>query len=347
FEESCAVVLGENIGTTVTAWLASLGANVNAKRAARAHFMFNILGVIWMLIAFYAFTKGVVWLGEHLPETFRTKKHTSDMGFNLAIFHSLFNLANILLLVGFVPLIAKIVTKWVKEPTGEGGGRARLKYISQDFVDVGELNLPEAQKAVREMAIVNKEMITDFMQVLDSPATDLETRVTKAGRLEDDTDLMMHDITEYLIRCSTNELSDTHAATITSMIRIVAEFEEISDCEFRLVKLMERKVQKQHDMNPEVISALRDHAKVVSEFIDFYSSKLFQPISAADLKEANRLENAIDEQRRLINRAAMKRMQEAGDIKAEMLNVDLSNQLEKIGNHALNVIETAHEMSQH
>jgi phosphate:Na+ symporter len=158
---------------------------------------------------------------------------------------------------------------------------------------------------------------------------------------------MMHDITEYLIRCSTNELSDTHAATITSMIRIVAEFEEISDCEFRLVKLMERKVQKQHDMNPEVISALRDHAKVVSEFIDFYSSKLFQPISAADLKEANRLENAIDEQRRLINRAAMKRMQEAGDIKAEMLNVDLSNQLEKIGNHALNVIETAHEMSQH
>ena len=196
------------------------------------------------------------------------------------------------------------------------------------------------------MASVNKEMIDDFIQVLESPATDLAARVAKADQLEDDTDVMMHDITDYLIRCSTNELSDSHASMITSMIRIVAECEEISDCEYRLMKLMERKVEKQHDMNTDVISALQKHAQSVSEFIEFYSSRLFKQITAADLKEANRLENAIDNQRRLINRSAMTRMQDGGDIKAEMLNVDLSNQLEKIGNHALNVMETSHEMSQ-
>lgn len=346
FQESAAVVLGENIGTTVTAWLASLGANVNAKRAARAHFMFNVLGVIWMLIAFIPFTAGVVWLGEHLPESFRMAKHQSDIGFNLAIFHSLFNLTNIVLLIGFVPLIAKIVTRWVKDDPGSAGERTRLQYISQQFVDVGELNLPEAQKAVQEMASVNKEMIQGLLNILDNPSVDLEARVARSSQLEDDSDLMMHDITDYLVRCSTNELSDAHAALITGMLRIVAEFEEISDCEFRVVKLMERKVNKQHDMDPEVIAGLREHAKAVAAFIDFYSERLFHPITASDLKQANKLENEIDELRKTLNRGAMGRMQNGGDIKAEMLNVDLSNQLEKIGNHALNVMETAHEMGQ-
>lgn len=346
FEESAAVVLGENIGTTITAWLASLGANVNAKRAARAHFMFNVIGVVWVLIVFYFFSKGVIWLGEQLPESFRAAGHESDIGFNLAIFHSLFNLVNIVLLVGFVPLIATIVTRWVKDVPGEAGKRPRLKYISQRFVDVGELNLPEAEKAVREMAGVNKEMIQDFLKMLDEPSLNLEARVAHAAQLEDDTDFMMHDITEYLIRCSTSELSDSHAHAITGIIRVVTEFEEIADCEFRLMKLLERKVHKQHAMDPEVMSSFRDHAKAVEEFIDFYSLRLFRPITAADLKQANKLENAIDAHRRQLNRRAMARMQAGGDIKAEMLNVDVSNQLEKIGNHALNVIEAAHEMSQ-
>ena len=157
---------------------------------------------------------------------------------------------------------------------------------------------------------------------------------------------MMHDITDYLVRCSTNELSDSHSARITGMLRIVSEFEEISDCEFRLVKLKERKVTKGHAMDAEVMNGLKAHTKAVDEFITFCLEHLFKPISAADIKKATNLENAIDEHRRTFNHAAMLRMQsEAGDVKAEMLNIDLSNQLEKIGNHALNVIETAHEMS--
>ncbi len=346
FEESAAIVLGENIGTTVTAWLASLGANTNAKRAARAHFMFNVLGVIWMLAVFYAFTKGVTWLGEQLPESFRMAKHKSDIGFDLAIFHTSFNLLNILLLIGFVPLIAKIVTKWVKDSDDTAsGGRQRLKFISQRFVDVGELNLPEAENAVKEMGKVNQEMLGVFSEMLDNPSAELDARVAKVSQLEDDSDLMMHDITDYLVRCSTNELSDEHANYITGMLRIVSEFEEISDCEYRLVKLMERKVEKQHDINPDVINGLRKHEAAVAEFLSFYTNRLFQQISAADIKQANRLEDSIDELRQSFNKAAMNRMQGEGDIKAEMLNIDISNQFEKIGNHALNVMETAHDMS--
>ena len=346
FDESCAIVLGENIGTTVTAWLASLGANTSAKRAARAHFVFNVLGVIWMLIVFYAFTGGVEWLGEHLPKSFRSE-HASDIGFNLAIFHTSFNLLNILFLIGFVPLIAKVVTKWVKETDDGTGGRQRLKYISQNFVDVGELNLPEAENEVREMGKVNREMMDTFMQVLDNPTSELESRVEKLAQQEDDCDVMMHGITEYLVRCSTNELSDAYASNITGMLRIVAEFEEISDCQYHLVKLMQRKVEKGQDLSSEIIGGLREHAATVSEFIDFNLKNLFESISATDIKEANKLENLVDEHRQKFNKAAMMRMQDKGDIKAEMLNIDMSNQLEKMGNHALNVMEAAHEMSGH
>ena len=117
FHESAAIVLGENIGTTVTAWLASIGTSANAKRAARAHFLFNVIGVCWMLVIFYAFSQFVVWLSGHLPETFRTKNHNAEIGFQLAIFHSLFNFTNILLLAGFTTQIAKLVTRLVKEPS--------------------------------------------------------------------------------------------------------------------------------------------------------------------------------------------------------------------------------------
>ena len=204
--------------------------------------------------------------------------------------------------------------------------------------------MPEAEKAVSEMATLNQEMIAGFTSMLEKPEGDHEATVAKAAKQEDDSDVMMHDITDYLVRCSTNELSDAHSAKITGMLRVVAEFEEISDCEFRLVKLMERKFQKGHALDPEVIQGLKDHTKAVSRFIDFYSERLFSPISATDIKDANNLENEIDAHRRKFNHAAMTRMQNQGDIKAEMLNIDLSNQLEKIGNHALNVMETAHEM---
>lgn len=198
FEESAAIVLGENIGTTVTAWLASLGANLNARRAARAHFMFNILGVLWMLLVFYWFTAFVQNLGDHLPQSFRTEKHETDMGFDLAIFHSLFNALNIILLIGFVPIIANIVTRWVKS-RGPESEAPRLKFITQNMLDLGELNLPEAENATRELAGHTKRMFAGFARVFSNPGEDLSKEVVRLKEMEDEADVLTHDITEYLV----------------------------------------------------------------------------------------------------------------------------------------------------
>ena len=340
FEESCAIVLGENIGTTVTAYLASLGANTNAKRAARAHFTFNILGVIWMLAAFYAFTPMVESIGNSLPDSFRTEKHATPIGFNLAIFHSTFNFINICLLIGFVPLIAKFVKKWVKDEDDESN--PRLHFITQNLMKVGEMNFPEAQSAVEGMADITLEMYDDFENMFSDRTIDLTPAVEKSKDLENTTDQCMADITQYLVRLSSAELSHRNANDVSSMIRIVSELEEASDCVHRLVMLTDRRNRKGHSpFSDETTLELKRFTQLVGEFLTFTRSNITPPISLNILKEAEEFESNADEMRRNLNKASLSRMQEDGDLKREMLQIDINNQLEKIANHCLNVIQSA------
>ncbi|MFT5407364.1 MAG: phosphate:Na+ symporter [Verrucomicrobiales bacterium] len=346
FEESCAIVLGENIGTTITAWLAALGANINAKRAARAHFLFNVIGTLWILLVFGMFTKMVLSMGDMLPDWFRppTIKAASENidPFDLALFHTLFNLLNICLLIGFVPLIAKIVTKWVKRGAGDSGDDDRLTYITQGLVDVGELNLPEAEKAVQSMAGLTRDMHAGFIDIFNQPDKDLSSTVKELKKMEDHADEMMHDITDYLIRCSSAQLSGRNAEAVSKMMRIVPELEEISDCIYRLIKLTERKYSKGRVIDGPALDGIQKLSEKVGEFIAFYCDRIGRTVSLSDLETANKIEDSIDALRKSYNKAATSRMQEGGDIKREMLNIDLNNQLEKIGNHALNIIETSH-----
>ena len=160
----------------------------------------------------------VDWLGDHLPDSFRTEKHTSDVGFKLAIFHSLFNLMNICLLIAFVPQIARLVTKWVKEPEpSEEESSPRLRFISSSMVDIGELNIPEAEKATLELAGITKEMFEGYLAVFNDPNTDLSAEVKRLKALEDDADVLTHDITEYLVRTSAANLSAENARSVGRM----------------------------------------------------------------------------------------------------------------------------------
>ena len=339
FQESCAIVLGENIGTTVTAYLASLGANTNAKRAARAHFTFNIIGVIWMLLAFYAFTPMVESIGSSLPDSFRTEKHSTPIGFNLAIFHSLFNLLNICLLIAFVPWIAKFVKKWVKDDKTDSG--SRLQFISQNLVKVGEMNLPEVQKAVGGMADITLNMYEDFEKIFSDRTADLTAAVEKSKNLENDTDQCMADITQYLIKLSSAQLSGRNADEVSSMIRTVSELEEASDCVHRLVMLTDRRNRKGHSpFSDEITIEIKKFTSLVGEFLVFTRNNLTEQTSEDLLKKANEFESSVDSMRRTLNKSCLARMQKDGDLKREMLQIDINNQLDKISNHCLNVIQS-------
>ncbi len=341
FEESAAIVLGENIGTTVTAWLASVGANTNARRAARAHFLFNVIGVLWIMLVFTWFAEGIDWLSSHLPASLRTANHSSDIGFSLAIFHTAFNLANILLLIGFVPLIEKTVVRWIPD-TESAKKRARLKFISQNMLNLGELNIPEAEKAMQELSGITREMFDGFVKVFQHPDKDLSTKVQALKDLEDDADILTHDITEYLVRCSSAELSVKNAQTVASMLRIASELEEVCDAIYRLVKLTQRKYDKKRAFTDSITANIHKHSKVVSDLIEVYGKRMGQDFIESDLLKATELEEKSNRYRKKFNKAAMKQMQKDVPVQTGMLSIEMNNHLEQIADNALHVVQTAY-----
>lgn len=348
FEESAAIVLGENIGTTVTAWLASIGTSVNAKRAARAHFFFNVIGVCWMLAAFYPFTQAVQWLGEHLPESFRGKDHSAAIGFHLAIFHSLFNFTNILVLVPFVNQLAALVTRLVKETGSTPATSHRLRFISGGMVDLGELNIPEAENSTRDLAGITREMFLGYLEIFKNPDLDLSEEVKRLKALEDAADVLTHDITEYLVRTSAAEISQDNARSVTRMLRIVSELEEISDAIYRLLQITQRKYTKGRAFGDEANANVIAFADKILELIDLYSDVLATGATEAKLRQAEAIEQTTDKLRKQYNKRAVKRMTETPDaVKTEMITIDMNNQFELIANYGLNVVQSAYYLLKH
>lgn len=341
FQCSAAIVLGENIGTTVTAWLASLGANTSAKRAARAHFTFNVIGVIWCLVLFYPFTNLVWAVVDDLPQALRSANNTmsqSEIAFATAIFHSAFNLANIFLLIWFVPQIEKIVTWWVKD--GKTAETNKLRYIGSSLVDIGELSLAEADGAIKKMAVLTSDMFDGMIEVFNRPKEDLSARVAEIKQMEDTCDTMLHDITSYLIQCSTHEIGTGNATRITSMLRIVAEFEEATDRIYRMVKVIQRKYEKGRDFTDQQHQELVNSGTQVRMLLDVAKNSL-HGLDGTTYERAHEIENSVDRMRKRNNKAAAKRMQEGAVIQTEMIFIDLNNHMEAVSNHLLNVIQAS------
>ena len=339
FQNSAAIVLGENIGTTVTAWLASTGANANAKRAARAHFTFNVIGILWCLALYYPFTNLVWWVANHLPDSLRSADPamaTSEIAFATAIFHSTFNLANILALVWFVPKIENLVMWWVKD--GTNGAHPQLRYIGSNLVDIGELSLAEADEASRRMGELTSEMFDGMVDVLERPQEDLSERVVALKAMEDQCDEMLHDITSYLIQCSTHEIGAGNAMRITSMLRIVAEFEEATDRIYRMVKVVQRKYHKGRDFSPVQHKELANIAAQVRHLLNASRNSL-AGYDGTLYERAHEIEDRVDRQRKRNNKSAAKRMQDGAVVQTEMIFIDLNNHMEAVANHLLNVVQ--------
>ncbi|BDS04986.1 hypothetical protein NT6N_00260 [Oceaniferula spumae] len=352
FYISAAVVLGENIGTTVTAWLASIGTSVNAKRAARAHFLFNVVGTIWAVALFWLLIPFIWSLVDYFPKELveiKTKKGEPGnpltvVAFAVALFHTLFNLMNILLLIWFVPQIANIVQKWVKDPAASSKPEQHhLRYISQTLVDLGELNIAEAENAIRKMSKQCVKMFNGFIDVFEHPKDDMSSQVVALKMIEDEADVMMQEITEYLVRCSSKDIGTHNATRIAGMLRITQELEECVDCIYRLVKLNERRYKKGRQFSTDQVESLREYAGNTARFIQFTDSQLLSDITREQMDKAMAMVNTSTTMRKKFNKSAMKRMTD-GDVRLEMINIDMNNHFEAVANHALHVVQASKSM---
>jgi phosphate:Na+ symporter len=372
FEIAAAIVLGENIGTTVTAWLASLGANINAKRAARAHFIFNIAGVCWMLLLFYPFidmldqimpgaiymedvtqTEAITYLSENdfkgepsEDDLAKARKAIVDKNIplHLSLFHTLFNLANIALLIGFTPHLGRLVERLVKPKTHDGnapkpGSLAALHYEGSGVLPkTGELNLALVEAEINRLAAITRYMFEGFVEVFESPDSDKSNLIKELKELEEKCDKLTFEITQTLIYCTTESLAGERALRVTSLLRVAGELEDIGDCCHRLVQLAHRKYRKNRVLPQETLREIKVFSEQILDFMELYQTHL-KDGSIPDIKKAELIENRIDASRKSLRKNAVKRMQDNENLKAEMIYIDILNEMESIGNDALNVVQ--------
>ncbi len=325
-------ILGENVGTTITANLAALNGNVAAKRAARVHFVFNIIGVVWAIALFAPFSRFIDFLvpGEVTDPT--------ALPLHMAAFHSMFNLCNTALLIGFVAQLARLAERLVRETAAPT--RDHMDYESPLVPATGELNLAEAERDVQRMGDITRELVTGFTGLFETAPPDLDARMQELKELEKESDRRALAATQYLLRCAAGGLSEETMARVTSMLRVVAELEDICDRGYRLVLLAERKHRKRRQLPAVVNLQVRDFSRLLLQFMDFYASRLTQGVAVTDMETAYQLENMIDDFRKSLRKESVGRMRQSGDsVKAEMLYIDMLNNMESIGNHSLNILQ--------
>jgi len=335
FPTAAAIILGENVGTTITANIAALGANTNAKRAALAHFFFNIIGVTWAIIFFVPLTGMADWIMPGDP------LEPGNIPLHMAAFHTGFNLLNTTILIGFVPLLARVVVKIIPPRPSEGGAASEhVDYDAAFLPQTGEINLAEAEKDVLELNRLTRELVAGFAEVYAHPNEQLGTRVSELKEMEKESDRLTVATNEYLLRCSARQVSDGTMAKISALLRVTAELEDMCDRGYRLVLLAERRYRKKRTFTPEIDHTVQQFSDVVVRFVEFTAECIRRGVKTSDMETAIQLENHIDEFRKSLRKESIKRIRVNGEtVKSEILYLDILNNMEAIGNHSLNVIQ--------
>lgn len=339
FDVGAAMILGENIGTTITAELASLIGNVHAKRSARIHSMFNIVGVTWMVFLMPFFLSGITSVMNIDPV-----QNGEDATIGLAAFHTVFNATNVLLTIGFVPWLVKLAIYTVPSK-GEDDEVFKLEYISSGLTNTPELSLLEAKKEVHKFGKLTLKMSHKAKELLN--ATDLKDRtrlIKKIAKYEDITDRMETEIANYLSKISADDLSLKASAELRSMMSIINDLERIGDIYFEISKALERKNEDKIWFHQKQRDNLNKLFSLVDEAMEIMIGNL--NIEQDDVNEstANLKESEINNFRNKLRRSHLKSIeQKEYNIRAGMVYSNLFSSLERVGDHVINVTEALTE----
>jgi phosphate:Na+ symporter len=338
FETSAALVLGQNVGTTVTAYLASLGTTVNARRTARAHFLFNVAGVVWVAFIFKYFTNFILKIAPW------DSSIQTNLPLNLSLFHTIFNIINTLIFLPFINQFAKLVEKLVKPKPADMRKEYKLQYISTGLQDTAHLNILEARKETTKMAEITNEMFELFLSAYKNPDKKMDSKVTKIKELEDLTDQMQIEITGYLVSLAKENLTEQNAKNLHAMIRIVNELESIGDSCYKLSLIAQKKYNKKMKFHEKAAYEFDDFVELITELMGIYKEKMDEHLERRLLELAYKLENRINNLRDNLKKSVQYRLQAEGNVKSELLYLDLLKHLEHIGDNSLNIAQALRQV---
>lgn len=343
--QGIALVMGENIGTTVTSNIAALTANTSARRAAFAHMFFNLFGVMWMLFVFRPFVNmvcGIVGFDETLTNTDPGfMENAAKLSFVLAAFHTMFNVINTGILIWFIPQIEKLVC-YVIRPRAVGEEEEfRLQFISGGLMNTPELSVLEARKEIQAFAQRIQRM---FAMVVELLHTGEETKFVKLfsriEKYENISDNMEIEIAKYLEGVSDAHLSDETKAKIRSMLREISELESIGDSCYNLARTINRRVNGKEDFTEEQYEHLHQMMSLTSSSLEQMNVLLNSRREQVDANRSLNIETEINNYRKQLRNRNINDVNEHKYTYAiSTMYMDIINECEKLGDYVINVVE--------
>ena len=351
--QGIALVMGENIGTTVTSNVAALTANTQARRAAMAHMVFNIFGVLWILCVFRPFIHLVCgWVGfDDAME--KTDPHfvanAAKLSFVLAAFHTTFNLSNTFILVWFIPQIEKLVCKIIRPKKNADEDDFRLRFIQSGIMKTPEISVLEAQKEIHCFAERIQRMFGMVKELLGETNDDkfikLYTRIEKYEGISDNMEI---EIAKYLDQVSDSHLSDETKAKIRAMLREISEIESIGDSCFNIARTLNRRIRGKEDFIPSQYEHMHQMMELTDNALTQMNITLVGHKVDNDANLSFNIENEINNYRNQL------KSQNINDVNNHLytyaigtMYMDIIQECEKLGDYVVNVVEARMGVRQH
>ena len=343
-ELGAALVLGENIGTTITANLAALTANTQAKRAALAHFVFNVFGVIWVLIIFHPFMELVNWVVDTF---FQSNNPEVAISYKLSAFHSIFNICNVCILIWGVKLIERTVCALIHPK--EEDEEPRLRFITGGMLSTAELSILQARKEIHLFAERTHRMfgmVQDLMHTeKDDDFNKLFSRVEKYENISDNMEL---EIANYLNQVSEGRLSSESKLQIRAMLREVTEIESIGDSCYNLARTINRKRQTNQDFTEKQYEHIHFMMKLTDDALAQMIGVVEKPEhQSIDINKSFNIENEINNYRnQLKNQNILDVNNKEYDYQMGVYYMDIIAECEKLGDYVVNVVEASSDVKE-
>ena len=343
-ELGAALVLGENIGTTITANLAALTANTQAKRAALAHFVFNVFGVIWVLIIFHPFMQLVNWVVDTF---FQTSNPEVAISYKLSAFHSIFNICNVCILIWGVKLIERTVCALIHPK--EEDEEPRLRFITGGMLSTAELSILQARKEIHLFAERTHRMFGMVQDLLHTEKDDdfnkLFSRIEKYENISDNMEL---EIANYLNQVSEGRLSSESKLQIRAMLREVTEIESIGDSCYNLARTINRKRQTNQDFTEKQYEHIHFMMKLTNDALAQMIVVVEKPEhQSIDINKSFNIENEINNYRnQLKNKNILDVNNKEYDYQMGVYYMDIIAECEKLGDYIVNVVEASSDVKE-
>ena len=343
--QGIALVMGENIGTTVTSNIAALTANTQARRAALAHMFFNVFGVLWILVVFRPFIDLVCGFVGYDAEMHKGDPgfiaNAAKLSFVLAAFHTSFNLANTFILVWFVPQIEKLVCKVIRPKKNADEDDFRLRFIQQGIIKTPEISVLEAQKEIHCFAERIQRMFEMVRVLLGETKQDQFVKLfTRIEKYEGISDSMEIEIAKYLDNVSNAHLSDDTKAKIRAMLREISEIESIGDSCYNIARTINRRIKGKEDFTQDQYEHMHQMMELTNQALSQMIATLVGHKSDNDVNRSFNIENEIN------NYRSQLRSQNINDVNNHLytyaigtMYMDIIQECEKLGDYVVNVVE--------